>query len=1077
MSVVIVSALLLAGTIPLFVSVSRGVENNSVEAGSELSDDEYCDFIDTDSDDTHITSIDVPGITMHGLPDEGGLIDHTDQVSDPMEAGETYEFSVTVDYDAAVIPTGVSAAAHIDYDQNIELNTGQNSSAEGRDTQFIESVSTDREGAHELEGEISIPSDAVGGETRMRITGTVGQGHWYCDSDGTSGEAYDFTAYIDSDVVAEPFFEVDIDDDHPEEGVENEDATFNYTVENTGTVSDEQEIEFIVDDETLDSETVELGDGKSHTSGFTWDIEEGDAGQNEVEISSEDDDDNVFITVLPEHDFDIELDDYDTVVNPGDTVFVNYTVENRGAYEDTQDVEFIADDVVKDSNEHVLDRDDDETGSLTWSTEYKDTYSITISSDDDSEDFDLVVDEDGEFSLQLVDYDSEVVVGDSASIEYNVTNIGGLEETQDVSLIIDNDTVDTHTVTLDGDEVENKEFEWSTEEDDIGEQNFSVECEDDNIQESIVVLEDAFFDVEVVEYDEWNKRGENLSFTYNITNTGDLSGVRDVEITIQYLEGDDIEEKTIEDLGLNSSESYQDTFKWNTLVIDEYEFLISSEDDEDSVEFGVSDEEPAHFEVNIINYPGEVLVGETGDVEFTITNTGDVDGESDVVVEFDNESIDEHFVELGPGEESEVKTASVDVPEIESYTFTISTEDEDKTVEIEGVETLFFAVDIEEPKDDDDFEPGEQVGIEYTVKNYGSGTDSQEITLEIKEVDGEVKEEDDEVFELGTDGKNDGWFVWNTEGLSEGVYTISVESLRDEDEVNITLDEEETEVGEFKIDITVPKDDGEVYEVEQTVTVEYEITNVADIDGTQEIVFKVDGDVLESENTTVLADESVTNTFMWDAELSQLSPDERELSVRCADDEDSVNITVVEDKEDYIPAEFSIEITEHPDEVDAGDSLTVVCSVNNTGEVRDKQNVTLIIDGEEVDEIVITLDPGEEIEIDDFDDWTVPDEVDETFSVEVESETHTDSVTIQVGDEDEGIFSDTLAVVATVTIGGAVLTVAALYKTGMIGQGSSGIGGQASEHKKEVDSKEDVSDGEESQVDEEMMDESGEDDQ
>jgi len=125
------------------------------------------------------------------------------------------------------------------------------------------------------------------------------------DWDIIEEEIYPFLQWQEEDTypyATLPYFEVEIVD-YDEEVEEGEDVTVEYTVTNTGGVEDTQDIEFYVDDDLIDiEEDVSLEGGEVHEGEFTWETEDGDAGDHELEVSSEDDSEVVTVTVEEEED-------------------------------------------------------------------------------------------------------------------------------------------------------------------------------------------------------------------------------------------------------------------------------------------------------------------------------------------------------------------------------------------------------------------------------------------------------------------------------------------------------------------------------------------------------------------------------------------------------------------------------------------------------------------------------------------------------------------------------------------------------------------------------------------------------
>ncbi|MEF8873888.1 MAG: hypothetical protein V5A88_04360 [Candidatus Thermoplasmatota archaeon] len=89
------------------------------------------------------------------------------------------------------------------------------------------------------------------------------------------------------------------------------------------------------------------------------------------------------------------------------------------------------------------------------------------------------------FDVQIGEYDDPIIEGQTATVNYNVTNTGDLQDTQDIEFTVTDENGDVvysevdQDVTLDSGEVYDGSFDWPTEEGDAGEYNLTVSSEDD----------------------------------------------------------------------------------------------------------------------------------------------------------------------------------------------------------------------------------------------------------------------------------------------------------------------------------------------------------------------------------------------------------------------------------------------------------------------------------------------------------------------------------------------------------------------------------------------------------------------
>ena len=138
-----------------------------------------------------------------------------------------------------------------------------------------------------------------------------------CDPPG--GTTVNMSLYSQGLEVSEEFsltpgayFDLEITD-YDDSVYEGQEVSVEYEVENTGDEAGEQDIDFEVrddDNELVHSdseEDVQLGSGESFGGEFTWDTEEGDQGNYQMTVSSEDDTDTVSVDVLSYEEYELTV--------------------------------------------------------------------------------------------------------------------------------------------------------------------------------------------------------------------------------------------------------------------------------------------------------------------------------------------------------------------------------------------------------------------------------------------------------------------------------------------------------------------------------------------------------------------------------------------------------------------------------------------------------------------------------------------------------------------------------------------------------------------------------------------------
>jgi len=145
---------------------------------------EYCEVNGGDTSyGEYITNVQFNGIDRSSN-DDGGYADHTDSVSDPVEAGESYELSVTAS--TGGYTNGLTVV--IDWSQDYDLSNEEVIEIGSGDADPLTVTTT-----------ITVPEDAEEGETRMRVMQEYDDFHTDPCEDQSYGETEDYTVAIGED--------------------------------------------------------------------------------------------------------------------------------------------------------------------------------------------------------------------------------------------------------------------------------------------------------------------------------------------------------------------------------------------------------------------------------------------------------------------------------------------------------------------------------------------------------------------------------------------------------------------------------------------------------------------------------------------------------------------------------------------------------------------------------------------------------------------------------------------------------------------------------------------------------------
>ncbi len=320
---------------------------------------------------------------------------------------------------------------------------------------------------------------------------------WYAVADDGQETAESNRWSFTTTTEPEPaFFEIEIIH-YEEEVIEGDDFFLEYRVTNTGDFEDTQYITITVGEDQLYNEEITLAGKAEHEDEFIHETEKGQAGEYVIEVSSEDDQEEVTVTVLEPAYFEVNIVEYDERVVEGEEIIVDYSVENTGGTTDTQNITFDVNDERIEKEEVTLDDGVDFDGEFVWQTEEGDvgTYDLRVSSKNEFDTVTSTVFQEGIFFVEIDDHSEEVVEGEEIEVTYSVWNTGETEETQTIYFSIDGAVEDSDEVHLDEGEQEEREFRWQTGEGDAGIYNLEVASEDDQDEVSVTVL--GLFDLKV----------------------------------------------------------------------------------------------------------------------------------------------------------------------------------------------------------------------------------------------------------------------------------------------------------------------------------------------------------------------------------------------------------------------------------------------------------------------------------------------------------------------------------------------------------------------------------------------------
>lgn len=718
------------------------------------------------------------------------------------------------------------------------------------------------------------------------------------------------------------FFQVEIN--HPEDGAEFRDERVirvEYTVTNLGGVEGRQEIIFSADHEEIESNDLNLTDGESYTGVFYWDISRVSEGEHILTVQSENTRDMTKVMVgtppLSEATFqvDIHAPENRERFSPGDVVSVDYTVENLGREDGSQNINFMVDrsriDVLTDLD---LEAGENYRGSFSWDTQdvEDDYYSLSVSSDDTK---DVVHVEIGSSKLSPAVFRVDVVSPeprdefhqeDIVVVNYTVENVGRENGTQNIIFSVDRWRKDVlYDLTLEPGEIYRGSFRWSTSDLEDSVYYLSVSSDDTNDTVPVIVGrptddESSVFDVEITapESCERFEQGDNIIVEYTVENTGSEEDTQNIIFSV-----DRWRTEVLYDLVLGPGETYEGDFSWDTSQVESgiYYLSVQSDNMRDVVKVAVgsTDVSRALFRVDIIE-PECRARFESGDiitVSYAIKNVGREEGTQSIFMRVDRSREDVYReLTLEPGEtyEGNFTWDTSGAPD-DVYHLSVHS---DNTVDAVSIilgeapwERDVFKVRITAPERREQFEHGDVIDVSYMVKNIGRAEGTQDILFGVNR----IMMDDHENLTLEPGEAYEGRFRWNTSRARRDVHHLHVRSRDTADVVPIVVESPARILPYYRVRI-------EDHQIEQNrVTVRFTVTNTAQsTEGAQRVVIILrtrDSERVAYEETFTLGSgETRDEEFTWEADSDRYTVELKSMDEDIELDSETMELTVEGDE-------------------------------------------------------------------------------------------------------------------------------------------------------------------------------------
>lgn len=312
---------------------------------------------------------------------------------------------------------------------------------------------------------------------------------------------------------------------------------------------------------------------------------------------------------------------------------------------------------------------------------------------------------------------------------------------------------------------------------------------------------------------------------------------------------------------------------------------------------GVAAEGESNFNVTIET---DEAVDANGDlsVHVNVTNYGGVVDEQDIVLtDGDENEQDSVAVTLEPGE-SETRTLTWEgVPDDERTITPTVHSDDDADSTVVTVRWSYFTVPEIDPAETTIVE-GESFDVVATVRNIGTVDDEQHVRLLVDGTEYGVERD----VEIESEGSRTVRYTDVEPDLDPGTYSYTVATANGSASGSLTVLERAT----FVIDSI----EG-TYE-DETAIVDTVVRNDGDVDGTQPVVFEVDGERIETRDVTLSTGQQTELTVTHE-------PDDVPINVTALTDVDAASVRVGVANIEHGPHIFGVT----PDEIRPDESVTV----------------------------------------------------------------------------------------------------------------------------------------------------------
>ncbi|PSQ15073.1 hypothetical protein BRD00_15040 [Halobacteriales archaeon QS_8_69_26] len=432
--------------------------------------------------------------------------------------------------------------------------------------------------------------------------------------------------------------------------LESETMEFVLLVQNQGDLPDTQRVNFTVNGSVVDSTTLTLDGGGQSLVTLTWDTETGDAGEYIATFDTDNDSRQRNVSVLAPGAFTVDVESTTSPVVEGEPLNVTVTVTNTGDTQDSQTLSVEVGGDVVDFTEVSLAGGESEVYELTWQTEGGDAgnYQANVTTENDTARTDVRVDSPSAFTATVEDTNAPILEGETLRVNATVENIGDVEGTETVALVVDGEERASRNLTLGGGENETITLSWTTEEGDGGKYDAEVRSGPNGDNTTVTIQRPAELAVQIQEVESPVVEGEEMAVVASIENVGDIPVSRTVVLSVGG------QERYTQDLTFSGGEERTIRLPWETGEGDAGNYTATVSIGGQSASEEVRVLAPATFEVSVDTVSSSVDLGQNVSTTVIVENVGDLAGNKTVTLSVGDAVRSEETVSLDPGGEERI---------------------------------------------------------------------------------------------------------------------------------------------------------------------------------------------------------------------------------------------------------------------------------------------------------------------------------------------------------------------------------------------------------------------------------------